>query len=106
MPDIRDVMRLVDERIFRSPIVRAVMTIGTHPIEGAFFDQPRELTMPEGGIGAIAISFECQYDPAIAELAEHDHVSVEGYGAFRFLRELLPGGDESGLTIIELGTVK
>lgn len=106
MADIRDVMRRVDARIFRSPIVKAELTFGTHTIIGAFIDQPRELVLPEGGIAAIGISFECQYDPAIAGLAEHDVVGVTGYGLFRFLREMLPGGDESGLTILELGTIK
>ena len=41
---------------------------------------------------------------AIADLAENQEVTVVGVGTFRFLCELLPGGDESGLTIIELGS--
>lgn len=59
--------------------------------------------MATGEVMGVGISFECHYTPAIASLMTGDAFTVDGE-AFRFLRELLPGGDESGLTIIELGT--
>lgn len=97
-------MKAWDARIFKQPIVRAEGLFGTHSVEGAFFAEPREIDLAGGGVQAVSISFECQYVPAIAELHEGDDFAVDDYGTFRFLREILPGGDESGLTIIELGT--
>jgi hypothetical protein len=97
-------MARIDRRIFKSKIVEARASFGpTHDIRGAFFRQPREVAFPEGAVQSVQISFECQYVSAIAQLQTGDTFSVEGYGSFRFLRELLPGGDESGLTVIELG---
>lgn len=95
-----------DRRIYKSPIVRAMASFGSHEIAGAFFAEPRELNLPSGAVQAVGLTFECHYEPAIAELTEGDMIDVDDYGPFRFLREVLPGGDESGLTIIELGTVK
>jgi hypothetical protein len=103
MAGVRDRMRRVDARIYRCPIVRAVATFGTSEIPGAFFDKPREVPMPGGAVMGVGVSFECQYDDDIAQLANGDPFTVEDYGTFRFLRELQPGGDESGKTIIELG---
>jgi hypothetical protein len=105
MAGVRDLMRRVDARIHRSKIVRAVAYFGTSQIPGVFFDKPREVAMPGGAIMGIGISFECTYDEDIATLALNDQVVVDDYGSFRFLRELQPGGDESGKTIIELGEV-
>lgn len=97
-------MAWADRRIFRSRIVEALATFGdTEDIRGAFHQQPREIEMPGGALMHVGLSFDCRYVPEIANLAINDPVTVEGYGTFRFLRELLPGGDESGLTIIELG---
>lgn len=101
---VRDFMARIDRRIFKSQIVRALANFGsTHDIQGAFFQQPREINMPGGAIMGIGISFECQWVEAIEQLALNDAFEVEGYGTYRFLRELIPGGDESGLTVIELG---
>jgi hypothetical protein len=97
-------MKSWDARIFKQPIVRAEGSFGTHIVEGAFFAEPREVEVTGGAVMGVAISFECQYDARLAELAEGDDFTVDSYGTFRFLRELLPGGDESGLTIIELGS--
>lgn len=105
MAGVRDLMRRVDARIHRSKIVRAVAYFGTSAIPGIFFDKPREVPMPGGAVMGIGISFECTYDDDIATLAQNDHITVDDYGTYRFLRELQPGGDESGKTIIELGEV-
>lgn len=99
-------MAWADRRIFRSRVVEALATFGdTQDVRGAFFQQPREITLPGGAVMAVGLSFECRYVPEIGELQNGDPFAVEGYGTYRFLRELLPGGDESGLTIIELGEV-
>lgn len=103
---VRDRMAWADRRIFKSRIVEALATFGdTQDVRGAFFDQPREVVVAVGNLQSVGISFECRYVPEIGELQLNDPFTVEGYGTFRFLRELLPGGDESGLTIIELGEV-
>lgn len=103
MAGVRDRMRRIDARIYRSWIVKAVATIGTAEISGAFFSKAREITMPGGNVMGIGISFECQYDAAIGQLELNELISIDDYGSFRFLRELIPGGDESGKTVIELG---
>lgn len=105
MAGVRDLMRDVDARIYASPIVHAVLAFGTSEIPGAFFDKPRQVALPGGDVMSVGISFECQYTNEIGDLQAQDHVSVDDYGTYRFLRELLPGGDESGKTIIELGQV-
>lgn len=104
MSTVRDRMEWADRRIMRSRIVQAFATMGgTSQIQGAFFQQPREIPMPGGAVQTVGITFECRYIPEIQTMITGDAVVIEGYGTFRFLRELLPGGDESGLTIIELG---
>lgn len=101
---VRDRMAWADRRIFRSRVVEALATFGdTQDIRGAFFQQPREVNLPGGTIMSIGLSFECRYVPEIANLEVGDPVTIDGYGSYRFLRELIPGGDESGLTVVELG---
>lgn len=100
---VRDFMAGVDACIFKSPIVRAVAAFGdTSEVEGAFFLEPRELAMPGGNLRMIGVSFECQWLAEIAELVTGDPFFVDGT-EYRFRNEVIPGGDESGLTIIELG---
>lgn len=101
---VADFMKRVDTRIFKSKIVNATASFGgLVGVPGAFFMEPRVVELPGGAIMSIGVCFECQYLCEIGTLAEHDSFEVDGYGCFRFLRELQPGGDESGLTIIELG---
>lgn len=101
---VRDLMARVDRRIFNSQVVRATSTFGdTSGVEGAFFKEPREIELPGGSVMRVGLSFDCQYVPEIADLAINDDFTVDGEGTFRFLRELLPGGNESGMTTIELG---
>lgn len=102
---VRDFMSRVDRRIFRSKIVRALASFGdTQDVAGAFFKQPREIELAGGALQSVAISFECHYVDELADLAEGDPFTVDGV-TYRYIREVLPGGDESGLTIIELGEV-
>lgn len=101
---VRDFMAAVDRRIFASPIVEALASFGeTTGIAGAFHRKPREISLPGGDIQAITLSFDCHYVDELAQLEHGDDFTIEGEGTFRFLREVIPGGDESGLTIIELG---
>lgn len=106
MSGVKDLMAKVDRRIFRSKIVSAIADFGVvDDVEGAFFDQPREVNLPIGGVMSLALSFECQYREEFAALEQGMLVTIDGV-RYRFLRELLPGGgDESGLTVIELGEV-
>lgn len=103
---VRDFMADVDARIFKSPIVNDVLVIGSTRIDGAFWREARELQLVGGGVQAVQISFDCRYVALIGRLLPGDLVQVEGHARFRFLREIVPGGDESGKTIIELGELK
>lgn len=104
MAGVRDFMRGIDARLYASPVVHAVASFGTtSQLQGAFFNKPREVSLPNGGVMGLGISFECQYVEEIASLTEGDPISVDDYGSFRFLRELQPGGDESGKTVLLLG---
>lgn len=97
-------MRRIDRRVFSSRINKAVASFGsTENIAGTFFSQPREVLTVGGSFADVSLSFDCQYVPEIATLETGDDFVIEDIGTFRFLREVLPGGDESGLTIIELG---
>jgi hypothetical protein len=101
-----DLMKRMDERIFRSRAGGDIAIVNSEEIAGAFWNKARDVTLASGEVVGLAISFDCHYVPVIGELATNDQIEVQGYGAFRFLRELVPGGDESGLTILELGTIK
>lgn len=101
-----DLMKRMDARIFRSRAGGDVAVINGKKINGAFFGKPRELFRANGEMLALALSFDCHYVPTIGELAPNDVIEIKGYGNYRFLREFVPGGDESGKTIIELGTIK
>ncbi len=100
----RDLMATIDARIFGSRIAGDQLEFGTNVLRGKFIRQPREVEMPGGGLRVVQLTFECRYDSDIASLAIGDEVTVQGWGNFRFLGELIPGGDESGFTVIELGT--
>lgn len=102
MAEVRDLMRRMDKRIYGSRIVHSILRFGTSELQGAFFSKPREVLVAGVGIQGVGISFECQYDDDIATLASLDEVTVDDYGTLLFRRELQPGGDESGKTIIEL----
>lgn len=82
------------------------MVVGTTEIPGKYFNRPREVVLPNGELQGLQISFDCQYEPAIGRLVSGDLVTIVGYGKFRFLSQVVPGGDESGLTHIELGMLK
>lgn len=77
---------------------------GTNEIVGAFNKGHREIEMRDGSIAALDISFDCQIADWIAALGEGDPVTVEGT-SYRFVRRIPDGGDETGLVIIELGSV-
>lgn len=101
-----DLMKRMDARIFRSRAGGDVAVINGVDVQGAFFKKARDVSLASGEVIGLAISFDCHYDPVIAELAINDVIEITEQGTFRFLRELVPGGDESGLTILELGTIK
>ncbi len=91
-----------DRRIFAMPIVRELATFGSHRVHGAFTAALREISLPGGALQAAGISFECPYAPEIGELSPGDEIAIASYGVLRFVREVVPGGDESGLTVLEL----
>ena len=92
-----------------------VAVFSSHEIRGVFNRAYREIELPNGNVAGLDLSFDCQYVAAIGELSVNDEIEIfaenelgarRSLGRYRFLRELIPGGDESGLTIIELGTIK
>lgn len=102
---IADLMKRVDARIDRSRI-GDLLLVGSTGIKGHFFSQPREALGADGTVNAIAISFDCQYQAVIGTLSAGSLVEIEGHGRFRFLNELIPGGDDSGMTTLVLGAQK
>lgn len=100
----KDLMARVDARILRSRIADSTAVFAGREVTGAFSRKSREVPLPDGGVLSVAISFDCQYVEEIGLLLTDDIVPVDGVD-YRFLRELVPGGDESGLTIVELGEV-
>lgn len=100
---IADLMKRVDARIDNSRI-GDVLILGPIRISGHFFDTPREGL--SGEVQATALSFDCQFQPAIGRLGAGAQVEIEGHGKYRFLNELVPGGDDSGMTTLVLGAIK
>lgn len=114
MPSLAELMReQVDADIFAQ--LGEIAVFDSHEIRGVFQRTYREVEFPNGAVAGLELSFDCQYTDVIGELSENDEIEIFGenvqgtrrsLGRYRFLRELIPGGDESGLTILELGTIK
>jgi hypothetical protein len=103
-PSLADEMRDIRREIFED--IGEVMVIGSSQIPGKFFRRSRELEFDDGSVATLALSFDCQHTPILEKLEEGVTVQIKGHGYFRFLRSLPPGGDESGLVHVELGTLK
>lgn len=71
-------------------------------IQGSYYAHPRDVKLPSGRIERIARSFECRHVQQLGELDAGEPIEVQGFGLFSFVRELVPGGDEAGRTVIEL----
>jgi hypothetical protein len=102
---VRDFMAAVDARILKSPVVRDIMRIGSYEVPGVFFAEPREIPLAGGSVMGVEYSFDCRWEKKISNLSEQDLVTIVGFGRLRFLREVVPGGDSSGMTTIELGAI-
>lgn len=100
---VKDVMAVVDARILNSPIVKDKLLIGSTEFIGAFTRDPILVDLPGGGVEGVETSFACRANALFNQLEPGTPVQIEGHGYFRLLREILPGGDESGLTVLELG---
>jgi len=104
-------MRDHDAVIFES--IGEVLVFGTNEIPGILNDEYRELSFGDGNAVGLAISFDCQWHSALEQLARNDLVEVcdrgdDGsltvLGEYRFQR--IVNRDESGLTILELGSIR
>ena len=82
-------------------IIGDVATIGTTEVKGKFFRRYREVALPDGQIAGLDLSFDCNVSATVLALQEDDEVEIDGT-AYRFCRHVPPGGDESGLVVLEL----
>lgn len=102
----RDVFARMDARIDNSRIGYMLLLGGSTRIPGHFFREPRLVESRAGNAQGVDLSFDCQYVAAIGALSSGDAVEIEDVGRFRFLNEVDPGGDDSGMTTIVLGSLK
>jgi hypothetical protein len=99
----------IDESIFDE--IGETLVSGANEAKGIFQNKYREIEYPNGTIVGLTISFDCQWQNWMAALAEGDSVTIQYTGTekadetYRFLRRLPVTGDESGLVVMELGTV-
>lgn len=112
MPSLAVIQREVDASIFEDS--GEILRFGSNEAPGILNKSYREIEYPSGFVVGLAISFDCTWADWMATLTEGDEVSAHGLneagsevdlGSFRFVRRIPPGGDESGLVILELGTI-
>lgn len=100
-------MSLADEMADHDAVIFAavgeVLSFGTNEIPGCFFRSRREVQFADGSTVGLEISFDCQWDPALDTLQRDDLVEINGTNTYRFQR--IVDRDESGLTVLELGSV-
>lgn len=73
-------------------------------VKGVFHKGYREIQTRDGIVVGLDLSFDCQYQSFMNNLTTASTLTVEG-DTYRFLRQIPEGGDESGLVILELGSV-
>lgn len=100
--DFRELSKRASARIYGSRLGNTARW-GTTEKRGAFFSKPRELEVNGQAILSAGLSFDMTYDDDVAQLDPDDLITIDGEGTFRFLRELQPGGDDSGNTTLVLG---
>lgn len=100
----------IDALIFDK--IGEVGVFGEHEAVGVFSNKYREIEYSNGTIVGLDISFDCQWQSWMADLTEGDAVTIQYPGSdkasesYRFIRRVPVKGDESGLTVMELGTVQ
>lgn len=112
MPSLAALQREVDASIFSE--IGEILRFGSLEAPGIFHKSYREIEYPSGYIVGLALSFDCTWADWMLTLVEGDTVSAHGLneagaevdlGEFRFIRRVPPYGDESGLVILELGSL-
>lgn len=109
MASLAGSMPVIDALIFGA--IGETAIFGGNEAAGIFSNKYREIEYPNGTIVGLDISFDCQWQAFMGSLAEGDAVTITYPGtdraseSYRFLRRLPATGDESGLTIMELGSV-
>lgn len=103
MASLADEMAEIDASIFDD--IGETLTFGSLEAQGIFFRRYREITLQDGSVRGLDLSFDCQATDQdwILELDEDDEVEIGGR-EYRVLARLPEGGDESGLVTIELKT--
>jgi hypothetical protein len=85
-------------------ILGEIAVISGQEVKGRLHRKYREIELRDGNIVGLDLSFDCQYQVFMGSLSPGDALTVEG-GNYRFIRRIPPEGDESGLVILELGSV-
>jgi hypothetical protein len=102
-------MPAIDSSIFDA--IGETLFSGTDEATGIFRNGYREIEYSNGTIVGLHISFDCQWQSWMAELVEGAAVRITYPGSdkpdenYRFIRRVPSTGDESGLIVLELGTV-
>lgn len=103
MPSLADAMKGIDAQIYDR--IGEKMLVGAVEVPGIFMKRYHEVTLRDGTVEGVAISFDCQYSETVASLEEGDSVTVmPSAETFVFIRRIPNRGDETGRTIVELGT--
>lgn len=99
MASLADRMAAYDAEIFEH--IGDTVTIAGSEVKGIFYLRNREITLADGAILALELSFDCQVTAAILALNEGDAVIYKGT-SYRFLRRLPEQADESQLVTLQL----
>lgn len=109
MTSLAGQMPEIDDAIFDE--IGETLVSGANEAKGIFQNKYREIEYPNGSIVGLDISFDCQWQSWMSDLSEGDSVTIQFTGTekanetYRFLRRIPQAGDESGLVVIELGSV-
>ena len=101
MASLADQMAAIDAQIFAE--IGDTMLVGSVEVKGIFYRRYRELQLPDGGVAALDLSFDCQRNATVLGLQQGDEVEIKG-DVYRFERHVPVKADESGLVTLELGT--
>lgn len=100
-------MQSLDNSIFATLGETMLLPNSSDPIKGIFYNRYHEFTLSDNTVVGFEIAFHCQFVNELLELEENDEIEIfaddESLGIFFFRRRVPTHGDESGLTILELG---
>jgi len=97
----------IDATIFAA--IGETAVIDGQEVKGIFTKRYREIEGRDGSIVGLDISFDCQHQAFMDDLAPGDTITIkvadDDAGVdYKFRRQLVRRGDESGLIIMELAS--